>query len=132
MTELLITFPKPEEAWSINQDRKIHWSARSRLKKAWKHTAWGYAIQAKGTAHPGFTHLDPSLIRVLIPFSKAGRRDPHNYTGTVVKAIIDGLVLAGFWPDDTAEWVEVADPVLIIDSDALVQIHIIPKGDVAA
>jgi hypothetical protein len=32
--------------------------------------------------------------------------------GTVVKAMVDGMVLAGVWPDDTPEWVRVSEPVI--------------------
>lgn len=50
---------------------------------------------------------------VQIPVRGRRRRDPHNYTGTVVKAIVDGLVDAGFWPDDTGEHVTIVDPMLL-------------------
>jgi len=45
----------------------------------------------------------PSFVRVTFGVRDPGRRrDPHNYMPTV-KAIIDGLVDAGVWPDDTPE-----------------------------
>ena len=49
-----------------------------------------------------------------------------NYVGTVVKAVIDGMVDAGCWPDDTAEWVEIRQPVLAV-GETLVRIEIAPK-----
>ena len=43
-----------------------------------------------------------------------------NYIGTIVKAVIDGLVDAGCWPDDTAEWVEIRQPTLQVGGDLVV------------
>lgn len=54
--------------------------------------------------------LPPSLIRVTCPVATNIRRDPHNWTGTLTKACVDGLVRAHYWPDDTPEWVTVLDP----------------------
>lgn len=39
------------------------------------------------------------------------RRDPHNYFPTV-KPVVDGLIDAGLWPDDTPEWVTTTEPTL--------------------
>jgi len=44
----------------------------------------------------------------------------------VVKAIVDGLVDAGCWPDDTAEFVEIRQPVLVVGGDGLVRIAVSP------
>ena len=49
-----------------------------------------------------------------------------NYVGTVVKALIDGMVDAGCWPDDTAEFVEIRQPVLVVGGDGLVRVVITP------
>ena len=43
-----------------------------------------------------------------------------NYVGSVVKATIDGLVDAGCWPDDTAEWVEIRQPLLVVGGPVIV------------
>ena len=64
--------------------------------------------------------MKPSLVTVALPFARAGTRDPMNYVGTVVKALIDGMVDAGCWPDDTAEWVEVRQPVLEVGGTEVV------------
>jgi hypothetical protein len=71
--------------------------------------------------------IPPSIVRVTIPFTQHRRRDPHNYVGTVVKWIIDGLVYAGAWPDDTPEWVEVLEPVLVKDPELMVKVEIEPR-----
>ena len=54
----------------------------------------------------------PTRVQVTLTFPTQRRRDPHNYVGTVCKAIVDGLVHAHVWPDDTAEWVTVTEPEL--------------------
>jgi hypothetical protein len=66
---------------------------------------------------------DPSVVMVEIPFNMVRTRDPHNYCGTVVKAIIDGLVLAGAWPDDTPDQVGHMEPFLTLSSP-YVWVHI--------
>lgn len=64
-----------------------------------------YARRAKLGPQP------PSLVTVTLPVSGNRRRDPHNWTPTV-KAIVDGLVDAGVWPDDNSDWVATVEPVL--------------------
>jgi hypothetical protein len=49
-----------------------------------------------------------------------------NYIGTCMKAAIDGLVDAGLWPDDTAEFVTIEQPVLRVRGDVVV-LRITPK-----
>jgi hypothetical protein len=72
----------------------------------------GWAFKMAGK-HGGLDlPLPPSFVTVSIPFLTNHRRDPHNYVGTVVKAIVDGLVAMGAWKDDTAEYVTVKEPVL--------------------
>lgn len=53
----------------------------------------------------------PSRVTVTLPVSGNRKRDPHNWTPTV-KAIVDGLVDAGVWPDDNSDWVTTNEPVL--------------------
>jgi hypothetical protein len=53
-------------------------------------------------------------VCVTIGFHTNRRRDPHNYVGTIVKSIIDGLVMADVWPDDNPEWVVVVEPKLVV------------------
>jgi hypothetical protein len=53
----------------------------------------------------------PSVVSLTLPVKDRRKRDPHNYCGTVLKAVIDGLVQAGAWPDDTPEYVGHREPV---------------------
>lgn len=64
---------------------------------------------------------EKGIVQVEIPFTRHRRRDPHNYCGTIVKAIIDGLIHAGAWPDDTPEYVGHREPV-ITDGELVVVI----------
>lgn len=68
-------------------------------------------------------HISPGIVQVDIPFAQKRRRDPHNYCGTVLKAVIDGLVKEGLWPDDTPDWVGHREPRPIIGKEGLVTIY---------
>lgn len=111
MPDSIITIEWPLEAKpvSINEVAGGHWMKRHRLLTPWKSQALDAAIEY------GLEGSPPATVTVSLPFSVKRRRDPHNYTGTVVKAIIDGFVAAGVWPDDTSQWVRVRDPELRID-----------------
>lgn len=101
--------------WSINQERTKHWSWRSKRVRWWRDTANVWARKAQHGAQP------PAVIHVTLPFDRGARRDPSNYL-PAVKAIIDGLVDAGLWPDDTPEWVTVAEPSLAVGGNVIVTI----------
>lgn len=97
--------PPPERIWSTNQDRNLHHYERARLIKAWKEATVVYYRQTYGSQAQ-----EPGVVQLYLPTPNKHRRDPHNYCGTVVKAVIDGLVLAGAWPDDTPEYVGHREP----------------------
>lgn len=109
-----LAFPAPTRPLSINA--VSNWQAKRRLLKPWKDMAWALAHNALVTAAwPREPH--PITVQVVLPFRRANRRDAHNYTGTVVKAVVDGLTQAGLVPDDTPEWVTVLDPEFSIQAD---------------
>lgn len=108
-------FDPPCAPWSINQERTKHWSWRSKRVRWWRDTANVWARRAQLGPQP------PAVIHVTLPFDRGARRDPSNYL-PAVKAIIDGLVDAGLWPDDTPEWVTVAEPSLAVGGDVIVTI----------
>lgn len=101
--EWLLSFQAPARVWSINE--RIHWSTRAGLAEKWRK---GTAQAARGLSpKPGRWYVQLSL-----PFRRnVTRRDPMNFTGTVVKACVDGLTDAGLWVDDTPEYVVVGDPI---------------------
>lgn len=117
-------FPVPDKPWSTNQDRNMSPRLRHARIKSWKEAAYlGWVSYCAANNHP--TALNPALIRVVIPFGQQRRRDPHNYCGSVVKAVIDGMVRAGAWGDDTPNFVEHLSPALrVTKDDVRVQIYV--------
>lgn len=102
----------------------MHPQERHRIKDHWKQTA---RFHYRSVTANGSRSLPPGIVQVHIPFKAKRRRDPHNYCGTVLKAIIDGLVVAGAWPDDTPEWVGHREPILT--SGSLCRVVIFPAGE---
>jgi len=51
------------------------------------------------------------MVCVTLDVPDRRRRDPANYFATV-KVLVDGCVDAGWWPDDTPEYVTVCEPTL--------------------
>lgn len=116
---MIITFPPPVRPWSTND--RVHWAQRAELTRLWRNAARLYArVQHSERCADKAGRPVPSYVEVTVPFTRKGRRDPHNYTGTVVKAIVDGLVDAHLWPDDTPEWVTVKEPKLVAGKEVKV------------
>lgn len=84
----------------------VAWIAKGRRR-------WAHAFIAE--------HGLPLVVRVVIPFDVERRRDPSNFTGSVVKACVDGLQIAKWIPDDTPQWIEVADPLLTIGGNPRIE-----------
>lgn len=101
-----LRFPPPERAWSLNTERRHHWSWRHRRAREWRDAAFWYA-----RAHR-LGPLGPAVVTVSLPVPDGRRRDPSNWM-PAVKAIVDGLVAAGVWPDDTPDWVTTTEPILL-------------------
>ena len=133
MTYVDLAFIAPTRPLSVNEGG--HWAAKRRRLKPWQDAAWvtarNYLVKASRTprAPMGFSGPEPITVQVVLPFKTTQRRDPHNYTGTVVKAVVDGLVRAGLVPDDTAEWVTVLDPILVTQrtQPLIATIHVRPR-----
>lgn len=119
-----LEFPAPSVPQSINALKGAHHQAWARAMKPWKELAWVYANNVRVRGKVPWGGHRAIQVHVALPFAKGGRRDAHNYTGTVVKAMVDGLVMAQIVPDDTPEWVEVLDPAIVIRQDRLVTITI--------
>lgn len=121
---LTLEFAQPTHPLSINEANRLHWAARKR-----RLDDWAMAVLVEWCAiRPAPKVASPVSIQVTFTFPRAGRRDPHNYTGTNVKRIIDTLVRScHLIPDDTAEWCTVLDPIIRIAADNLCRVDIIPK-----
>lgn len=117
---LVIEFDLPAKCLTMNQ--RLHWAQKSKISRAWRDAACAAAdrFAADHALLPGMT-VRPSLVTVHIPVKQNRRRDPHNWFPTI-KPIIDGLVDAGLWPDDTPEWVRCTEPVLVVNGDK-VRVH---------
>jgi hypothetical protein len=130
-----IRFRPPARLLSMND--RHHWRVRARLARDWRLAAQVAArnahISGQFIGHVGYiAHLPmpPSVISIVLPVRDSRRRDPHNYFATV-KPIVDGLVDAGLWPDDTPEWVTTTEPTL---SRTTTDVHIIitPRAALAS
>jgi hypothetical protein len=102
-----ITFARPDVLMSMND--RVHWTVQRERSRQWRFAAHLAARNA------GASHLPACMVTVTLPVRGHLRRDPHNYFATV-KPIIDGLVDAGCWPDDTPEWVTTTEPHLDTDT----------------
>jgi len=94
---LTIPLPLPD----LNQviaAAKSHPKAYSRLKKVATHKVWGLAMSAKLTPikHP---------VTILFVWYPKNNRMDHDNRMHGQKYILDGLVLAGVFPDDRPRWV---------------------------
>ena len=118
-----IAFTAPADM--LNMNKPLHWAKKSAIAAEWRKAAYFYAKQSK------MKNIGPTVVRVMFYVSDNRRRDPHNWAPTI-KHIVDGCREAGFWDDDTAEWVSVVDPVFIVDKsrkgDVVVELH--PMGTV--
>jgi hypothetical protein len=113
---LILSFPAPTVPMSINKARGRHWAANRKLTEPWRDMAQVAMRQGLARWWAG-REGGPCSIQVELPFRTAAHRDAHNYVGTNVKAVVDGLVKGGLVPDDTPEWVTVVDPALVIQRD---------------
>jgi hypothetical protein len=109
---IVLEFTQPVPPISINALKGRHWTATRAALEPWKTSTW--ANLRNHLIRTGAPRGGPVEVQVELRFRSATRRDPHNYTSTVVKAIVDGIVQAGFVPDDTAEYVTVLDPILSV------------------
>lgn len=109
---LVLTFRAPTKPLSQNNAKGKHWARVNQMLDPWKAAAHVTAHNAIVRGEWKATDHRPITVQVAIPFRDVRRRDAHNYTGTIVKAVVDGLVKAGVVPDDTPDWVTVLDPLL--------------------
>jgi hypothetical protein len=121
-----ITFPEPAERLMSND--KLHWAVRARRVRVWRQMARVAAHQPRTDRVP--LPLSPCYVRVTFPVKVNRRRDSDGAAPTV-KAIVDGLVDAGCWPDDTPEWVETLGSRFAKGATEVV-VELIPRGEEAA
>lgn len=116
--EMDLIFPAPRPPLSINAAHRLHWAKRRKETDPWRDMTWTVArgaLAAYARTRDAWP-VQAVTIQVALPFRDRRRRDPHNYTGTNVKAVVDGLVRAGVIPDDSPEWATILEPRLSIQS----------------
>lgn len=95
-------FVAPAERLSLNS--RVHWGKRFRLNTAWKLAAWLHAMDIANRCKLR-KPLGPSRVHVEFVVAQRRRRDADNAMACV-KPILDGLVAAGWFPDDSTEHVQ--------------------------
>lgn len=93
----------------LSMNDREHWRPRAGKVKAWRRAAY-HAATALAAPTPADIHM-------RFDVTDRRRRDPHNLYPTV-KALIDGMVDAGLWPDDTPEWITTHEPTF----------RVVPRG----
>jgi hypothetical protein len=124
--EVVLEFPAPADPISMNAKDNREFG---RAKQAWRDAAYMHWCEAHpGVGPSGRAAPVPAEVHVTIPFQKRRARDPINYARTV-KHIVDGLVLAGAWPDDTPDYVTQHIPTLVESHHLPVLVRISPRKD---
>lgn len=120
---MVLSFEPPARLLSMN-DRDHH-MRRSELVGLWRDAAYFYACQLR-PGGPSARTLPEGRYRVesTLPVEGRRRRDPMNFVATV-KAVVDGVTAAGVFPDDSEEFVTVAEPVLDVGG-RLVTVAVVP------
>lgn len=104
----------------LNMNDRLHWAVKMRRTRDWR-TAAGYAALAA----IGYT-LPPCWVHLTLPVRDQRRRDPMNYAPTL-KAVVDGMVDAGLWADDTPEFVTCVEPKLEKRAVRYVTVELVPR-----
>lgn len=121
--ETVVAFVPPGRLMSLN-DRE-HWRPHARRVAVWRDVARVAALAALAGRGPSGRQLPPSLVLVELPVNDRRRRDPANYA-PCTKAIVDGFVDAGLWPDDTPQWVTTFEPTLRPGATEIV-VRLVPR-----
>jgi Holliday junction resolvase RusA-like endonuclease len=109
-----IRFPQPGPLMNLNH--RVHWSRRAKITKQWRTAAFWAATTLAPT--PSERAHDHRYVLMTIPVPDRRRRDPSNLT-PLLKAAIDGLVDADYWPDDAPEFVTTIEPYLFVQRPTL-------------
>ena len=124
--EITLVFAQPSLALSLNKSNSIHWAQRKRYLEPWRLAiAAAYIRTNVLTGLPDNTPLD---IQFTFSFPSNIRRDPHNYVATV-KPLVDELVNLDLVPDDTAEWLSVKEPILVVNKENLCYVKITVRSN---
>lgn len=124
VTPIALSIPKATD-W-VSSNHRLHWRLKAERMKTWRDAGHIWARKAK------LRSLAPSRVvaELVLLAHRRARIDPANYQDTV-KAVIDGLVDAGVWPDDSSAWVTGPDMRLgaAADGPEFLILHIFPEGE---
>jgi crossover junction endodeoxyribonuclease RusA len=102
-----------------------HWAVKARVTKTYRALAHTQSMMAK------LPRIERAYVIAELFFATNRRRDPHNWMPTA-KAIVDGMVDAGVFPDDSTEHVTGPDmrigPVTRNEPEKIVM-HVWPQAD---
>lgn len=96
-----LTFTIPREYW-LTSNMRLHWAKKARRVKALR--TMGFIEGRKSR----LKYDKPVHIVAWIGYASATKADPIN-ASEAGKPLIDGLVQAGVFPDDSHEWIEGPD-----------------------
>lgn len=102
------------------------WKVRA-LAADWRDRAYFAWVEQFPGEGPSGRSIPPAEVFVTLPFPNRRRRDPINFAKTV-KHIVDGIQMAGAWPDDTPDWVTQHIPTLTIVPGGQVLIRVIERA----
>ena len=97
MSELKFTIPR--SLW-LTANGRYHWAVKARATRDLRSIGWAESVAAD-LRH---ANLGPTHVAAHIGYLRNGTADPCNAAPTV-KALIDGMVDAGVWPDDDSIYV---------------------------
>lgn len=121
--ELTLTFPAPADPLSMNEGDG---RAQGRAKQAWRDAAYFRWCEAHPGVGPEGRAFPPAEVFTLLTFPVRRTRDPVNFARTV-KAIVDGIRMAGAWPDDTDEYVTQHLPRLSVEASGLCVVRMVAR-----
>lgn len=121
---LVIAFEPPADY--LNANGRLHHMKRSTIVAEWVRAAYYYTCRER-PGGPDARRLPDGRYRVSVTLPVAGnrRRDPSNWHPTV-KAIVDGMTRANVWPDDSSDFVTVAEPILSTTGERKVVVAVAP------
>lgn len=96
MIELCFDIDRP--LWLTSNQRMGWWEKARRSRLLREYAGW---LGASVARRPMFDRCE---VEALIAYPSSRRADPANASPTV-KALIDGLTDAGYWPDDDSKHV---------------------------
>jgi hypothetical protein len=119
MNEWSIVFEQPGEMLSMNRDRERfnrHRTGERQLVQEWRNAAYYAWVALFPGSGPRGRAVPPCHVHVVLDVELRRNRDPHNFYPTI-KPIVDGIRLAGAWPDDNPDWVTTHEPgFLLVDT----------------